>query len=516
MNWLRRALAPQHRSWVIYFFVLLPLLIGAHYYKGSFDRRQLTRLASSARRVLADKDELPKLKMERSSLEFQLPNLRNKYPILTNSTLARDWSATATLSQLDPDVCESWRAYLDRVSPLVAQRNPDLQPFVALQEGYENAVERLARDAFAKNKTARFLNLRTNQFAALFGQPDYVAASHRFDEAAGKIADAQTIALRAAYRAAVVSSVTNLTPKLQTYAQATLDLGTDCDALRQRLAQLDEKLAGLDEGLEQAPAQAAQSDGPLNVQHLATMQTFATWLPQQRDFFTFELGVAILGFVITMPLELRDRRWVKILASVLLIHFGLLALRVPMNVSDISSTNSVFSFFGYLVPAVLLAALWTSDITFFFSKALLQLVDSSGPAETELTSLRPAYRAAQQGDPRGALRLLKPKLLMEPTNYEALVFKARLLRQLNRKWRTKWTLKRILRNPRLEDGQREHALDLLRNLDGPALPCWQPELSSAIRTPLPQEDLGEFGRGRAGGNPETPQTEASPSPLRKG
>ena len=44
----------------------------------------------------------------------------------------------------------------------------------------------------------------------------------------------------------------------------------------------------------------------------------------------------------------------------------------------------------------------------------------------------------------------------EHSHYETLVLKAKLHQQMNHIWRAKWTLKKILREPSLTEGQRHH------------------------------------------------------------
>jgi hypothetical protein len=488
MHWLRRIFAPRNRPFLIYVAVLLALLVGARWYKGSFGRRQLRQIAVSARRAVADKAELPKMKMERSTLEFQLLNLPQKYPVLTNAPLTRDWSAAANLSQLDPALCQTWRAYLERVSPLVVQGDPDLQIFATLQQGFENEVEKLARDPFIPNKPQRLLNLQSNTFAALFREPKYVADGARFAEAARKIKDEQTESAREAYETELADTVAHLNPKLAGYSRARHDLAAQSDAIRQRLAQLSEQLADLGELPAVAETRTESSPAPIARQHSSGLELLQTYMPTVRDFLLVEMGTAAIAFVITLPVELRQRRWLKILASVALVHLGMLAMRVPFSSTESVQAERLFSFFGYLLPAVFLAALWTSDLTFTFSKAFLQLIDPGGPAETEVSSLRPAYRAARQGELRLALSLLKPKLLAEPANYEALLLKARLHRQLNQPWRAKRTLRRILGLPHLVEAQHQQADHLLGHLSDAAQAGWQLETARPVQTPLAEQE----------------------------
>jgi hypothetical protein len=172
---------------------------------------------------------------------------------------------------------------------------------------------------------------------------------------------------------------------------------------------------------------------------------------------------------------------------VVLVHLGLLALTIPFGASDTVQSGNIFSFFGYLLPAAFLAALWTWDLTFSLSKALLQLIDSGGPDETENLSLQPAYLAAQQSELSLALSLLKPKLLAEPGNYEALLLKARLHRRLNHKWRAKLALKRILRHPHLSAAQRQQVGKMLRDMNDSSEAGWQLKASHSFGFPLEEQ-----------------------------
>jgi hypothetical protein len=168
----------------------------------------------------------------------------------------------------------------------------------------------------------------------------------------------------------------------------------------------------------------------------------------------------------------------------------LLALRIPVKLDAANRGNNVFAFFGFVPPATLLAAVWASSFTCFLSNSFLQLIDPSGPDVTEDTRLRPAYVAARQGQHRLALKLLKPKLLIEPGNYEALILKARLHRQLNRKWRARWTLAKVLRNRQLTASQRDHTIYMRRNLSNKTDPCWAPVAREAPRQVF--EELCDF------------------------
>jgi hypothetical protein len=482
MHWLQRFFAPQSRPFIIYVPLLLALLVGAQWYRGRFKQRVLAQMASSVRRSLNSEGEAAKMKMERTTVGFQLPNLPGQYPLLTNAALTRDWSAAAILSQLDPEVCASWRAYLNQVSPLVQQKDPSLGPYLTLQEGYLAEVEPLARNVFVTNKTARFMELRTNKFVPLFSRDPYVADAARFDRLAQGLTDETTLALRKAYEETLTAAATNLNPGLSEYARARFELALKSDELKGRVRQLNEQLGELDES--PSPATQRLTGTP---QDLLRAGAFATYVPREKDFLGILLATALLGGLITHPVEMRDRRWWKIGASLVLVYLGLLALRIQANRDGSNDGAKVFAFFGFVVPAALLAGVWASSFTSLFSKLALQLIDPSGPDETEDARLRPAYDAARQGQYRLSLKLLKPRLLLDPLNYEALLLKARLHRQLNRKWRAKWTLAKALRNRHLTASQRDHANYMRRNFGSKTDPCW-----ALVKQEAPRQGSEEF------------------------
>ena len=167
-------------SFVIVALLLAAILAGAGFYSGILKRQSLARAAAAVRRLFAGRTNLPKIKMERSTLQFQLANLPNKYPILTNAALERDWSAAAFLSQLDPGVRDTWNDYLGRVSPLALKADSGLEFFLDFQQAYEQEVDKLAGDRSVANKPAALLNLRTNKFAPLFTNSVYLGDRARF------------------------------------------------------------------------------------------------------------------------------------------------------------------------------------------------------------------------------------------------------------------------------------------------------------------------------------------------
>jgi hypothetical protein len=343
----------------------------------------------------------------------------------------------------------------------------------------------LARDPFIKDKPARLTALRSGKFASLFSNPNYLADAARFQKTAQSLADETTLGLHRAYQQALADGVTNINPKLAGYAAANLDVELKSDNLRARLEELKELLgetkpAGL-------PLQAdLGNQAPLSPKALLSRGFYDTYVPNRRDIIGIELATLVLGLVLTSPVELRDRRWLKIGAALVLVFLCLLALSIPVGLGLTDRGTSVFAFFGFVVPAALLAEVWASDFTFFFSKLFMQLIDPAGPEETEDTRLRPAHEAARKGDYRQALKLLKPRLLLDPWDYETLVLQAKLHRHLERPWRTRRTLKKLLRNPKLDPAQQENVGYMLRNQETKSDACW-----SLARRTAPREDFDE-------------------------
>ena len=111
-------------SFVIFALLLAAILVGAGFYSGIIKRQDLALVTATVRRMFTGETSLHKIKIECTTLQFQLANLPNQYPILTNAALARDWSAAAVLSQLDPGVRQAWNDYLGRVSPLAIRPTP--------------------------------------------------------------------------------------------------------------------------------------------------------------------------------------------------------------------------------------------------------------------------------------------------------------------------------------------------------------------------------------------------------
>jgi len=465
MHWLRYLFSPRIWSFVIFALVLAAILMGTGFYSGIIKCRDLAHAAVTIRRAFADKTRLPETKTECSTLEFQLAGLTGKFPILTNTDLARDWSASASLARLDPDVGEAWNSYWKRVSPLVIGADHRLDFFVDLQTAYDLDVDQLARDWSITNKPAVLLNLQTNKFSSLFTNPVYLNDRARFEAAAAKITDDQTLALREAYWTALVSTTTNLNPKLYDYGRTTLALETRSAEIKRQMGALTEQLRDLGELPE--PATDERVEKPVAAhppESLASRKFFKIYAPKSRDLVTIEITTIIMGFLITLPMELRPRRWLRIGASMVLVYLGLLTLRVPVSVAIAQRHESVFAFLGFLLPATFLAAIWTSPVCLILARLSLHLIDSPDATGSPAPNPGSAGRAARRGNYHDALRLARARLAEDHSHYETLVLKAKLHQQMNHKWRAKWTLNKALRDTDLTEGQRQHVKRLLASL----------------------------------------------------
>ena len=474
MHWLQRVFPPRSRPFIIFGFVLAAVLLGGGFYQGILKRRDLARAAATVRRAFADKTRLPEMKMEHSTLEFQLAGLPGKFPILTNTALARDWSASASRSRLDPEVGGTWNSYWKQVSPLVLQADHRLEFFLALQSAYDLDVDQLAGDWSVTNKPAALLNLQTNKFGSLFANPVYLDDRARFEAAAAKITDDKTLALREAYWTALVSATTNLNPKLCDYGQAMLVLETRSAEIKRQLGALTEQLRDLGELPEPAAGESVEKTAAVHApKPLTSRKFFETYTPKTGDFVTIETATIIIGFLITLPLELRPRRWLRIGVSMGLVYLELLTLRVPVSIALAQRHESIFAFLGYLLPATFLAAIWTSPVCLILARLSLHLIDSHDTTGSPAPHPGSASRAARQGDYDDALRLARARLAEDHGHYETLVLKAKLHQQMNHAWRAKWTLKKALREPDLTVDQRQRLNHLLANLEDRTHACWK-------------------------------------------
>ena len=250
-------------------------------------------------------------------------------------------------------------------------------------------MDKLAGDWNVANKPAALLNLRTNKFAPLFTNSVYLGDRARFEKAAEQIMDDETIALRTAYWEALVSAATNSNQNLSDYGSARLALATRSGEIGRRLEGLTQQLRSLGEFPEPAGERIAEP-APIRLPELpsAGRKFFKTYVPERRDFLIVEAVTAIVGFLITLPVEHRPRRWWKIGASMALVFGGLLALRVQMSISLAQRHESGFAGLAYMIPMILLAAIWAPDFSLMAARLLLHLIDSQGPPGKPVSNLR--------------------------------------------------------------------------------------------------------------------------------
>jgi hypothetical protein len=299
MHWLQRVFPPRSWPFIIFAFIVVAVLVSGAFYRGTLKRRDLAHTTVIIHRTFADKTKLPEMKMERSTLEFQLASLPAKFLILTNTALAHDWSSSASLARLDPDVGAAWNNYWRRVSPLVLQADHSLEYFLALQSAYDLDVDRLAGDWSVNNKPAALLKLRTDKFGSLFTNQVYFGDRARFEAAAAKITDPKTLTLREAYWTALVSATTNLNPGLAGYGRAALAMETQATEISRQLGTLTEQLRDLGDLPELSADERVEGAVPVRPpERLTGREYFKTYVPQPRDFVTIEIATVIIGFLI--------------------------------------------------------------------------------------------------------------------------------------------------------------------------------------------------------------------------
>jgi hypothetical protein len=460
---LRWLTAPRQRSFVA--FLLLAGLVGimAAFYTGRLNQRKLAQVVNQAQHLFVDPAEQNRWQGERAALEYQRANLAGLGPPFTNAATAQAWTEAVATATLHGKTRQALRAWQHCANPLVLAQAPELETVVALQEAYETAVDRIVNESRAIPPLAALAPLRTNTFRTLFEHPVYLADQEKYDRLAFNITDADAVATRSNYLHTLAMRVPAINPALQGPAEELRRRTAEWASLQTRLQEYDRRLGA-------AAAAAAPDPGGSFGGGSWGRQLRAVCAPQEKDYLVIEGAAAVLLLLLTLPQELRAGRWKKIGLSLVLIYLGLLALRVPLSMALAEKGENVFAFFGFVLPMVLVAAIWTGDVAWYLAHGFTTLVDSAGPAESESASLRPALVAARQGDYREALRRLR--LANRSNDYEALLLRARLHRRLNRKWRTKLALKELLRRPELHPSQRGVVENLLRHMDDPSHPGW--------------------------------------------
>src|SRR5205814_2237364 len=146
----------------------------------------------------------------------------------------------------------------------------------------------------------------------------------------------------------------------------------------------------------------------------------AVMLPAIAGFWGVGLGLFCLFCLLPQPVELRPYRWVRIGLSMVLVYLLLSGLGKPLDLTFAKNGQNTFNFFGFLLPAALLAGTWTPVLAWYLAAALTIFMDSPADPELEPT-LKPASEAARASQLKLALRLIRPTLRVHFHHYEALV-----------------------------------------------------------------------------------------------
>lgn len=452
---------------LLFLIFLFILVVAGSFYCG-WAKRQMGKTSATLRRAMRSKNELIVMRNERTALALQFAALPAHFPILTNRLLNARWQAAEAEAWLDPMICQSGRAYQKHVSAIALQTDPRLEFFLALQNGYGDAIERLALDWTIHDKSKALAVLQTNSFAVLFTNTSYLADKRRAEQIAQNLRDEQTTTLRLAYLETLADRVTNLSPQLAAYEKALVDVSRQSAPIARRLAILDAEL-----NVEASLQKTERASTVANIlQKLIPVGTVSTQLTG-KDIWTVELVAAAVFFLLTFPVEFRENRWRKIIASLVLVYACLVALRARVSLELADKGENVFVFFGFLLSAAGLALIWTSVFANALAVGFMSLVDAGDSSKVVSVKLNSAYRLSRKGDFDEALATLRTSRRDPHSNYETLLLTAKLHRHLNHRWRAWLTLKRLSYSRRLTSKQRSHVNELLQHLPHDAHTAWR-------------------------------------------
>ena len=205
---------------------------------------------------------------------------------------------------------------------------------------------------------------------------------------------------------------------------------------------------------------------------ISTPNFITAHLPTITGYWSIELSSFFFFWLITRPVELRQYRWLRIGVSVTLVYLLLSRIGKPLDLEYAGRAENIYTFFHFVVPAAVLAGIWTPALSSYIAGAMTVSLDPPGDHDPE-PILKPAYDAARAGELRQAVKLLRPTLRADFYHYEALVLAASLHRQLNRPWRTRIALLRALQKPELLEAQRARLHEMMEHVDEAAHTCWQ-------------------------------------------
>ena len=256
-----------------------------------------------------------------------------------------------------------------------------------------------------------------------------------------------------------------------------LEMNQKSANLAERIAELDDKL-GNTAGMAQTRDAGTAANA---LRRLIAAVNFGNLESSAKDLTVFEAATALILILLTWPIELRENRWRKILASLLLVYLGFLALRIQIHLKLAEKGDDVFAFLGFLIPVAIFAAVWTPTLAGLLANVFTGLIDSAGPCAEDANNLGDAYRLARKKNPVQALVVARACLSDDPRSFESRVLVARLHRKLNHRWRAWLMLKRIQRDRNLNDSQRTCVEELSREFKNPDAACWNTGAAKAPR-----------------------------------
>jgi hypothetical protein len=196
-----------------------------------------------------------------------------------------------------------------------------------------------------------------------------------------------------------------------------------------------------------------------------------TWLPQRRDYFIAYAVTIAIGLLLTQPSESRSRRWVQILISVAVVHFGLYALsafeavRKPDFIGIDDSGGYIKSVSIFLCVAGALAVIWTGCLTDIGALVFEFLLDSPDNRGLPQERIEKAFALLNAGKKWRARRMAGICVREDRGNFNTRLAAARVFMLTHSFWRARWHCYYILLKRRSSPAYRfgaRHLLDEIR------------------------------------------------------
>lgn len=196
-----------------------------------------------------------------------------------------------------------------------------------------------------------------------------------------------------------------------------------------------------------------------------------TWLPHRRDHLIAYAVTVFIGLLLTQPRESRGRRWVQILISVGVVHFGLYALsafaavRKPDFIGIDDSENYIKSVSIFLCVAAALAVIWTGTLANIGALVFESLLDSPDNRALPQERIEKAFALLKSGNKRRARRLASVCIREDPRNFDTRLAAARIFMATGCFWRARWHCFYVLLNRHSAPSNRfcaHHLLDEIR------------------------------------------------------